>query len=90
MTLVRRPGRGAPEMPPAAYHRPVAGQEPSHPHHDDEGRRTLGHYAADFLRNWHEHDSTLAEKVRLTIRNRVRAFAPPFRACCGHPGEPGC
>jgi hypothetical protein len=60
-------------------------------HHDKKGeRRTLLHYTRDFFSNWSAYDGPLTEKVRLTVRNRMKAYAPPFRGCCGHPGEPGC
>ena len=37
-----------------------------------------------------EYEGSLANKLRLTLKNRARAYRPPFRGCCGHPGEPGC
>jgi len=66
--------------------------EHSDQHHDDAGhRRTTADYARDFVRNWNEYQGSLAEKVRLTIRNRSKAYlVPPIKGCCGHPGEPGC
>jgi hypothetical protein len=63
--------------------------EQGHPHGQERGR-TLGHYVRDFFANWNESDAPLATKVRLTVRNRLKAYAPPFRGCCGRLGEPGC
>ena len=42
-----------------------------------------------FLRNIVEHESGVARKAYLVVRNLARR---PLRArvCCGHPGEPGC
>lgn len=59
-----------------------------HDHHGD--RRTFRHYARDFIANWEESEASLGRRLWLTVRNRSRAFAPPFRGCCGRPGEPGC
>jgi hypothetical protein len=62
-----------------------------HHHHGKGGKRTLADYSRDFFQNWNDFDGTLAEKVRLTIRNRTKAYlVPPIKGCCGHPGEPGC
>jgi hypothetical protein len=59
--------------------------------HEHQGeRRTVRHYVDDFFRNLGGYEGPLGRKVWLTVKNRSRAFAPPFRGCCGHPGEPGC
>jgi hypothetical protein len=50
----------------------------------------LGGYVRQFFSNWREYDAPVERKVWLTLRNRARAFSPPFRGCCGHHGEPGC
>jgi hypothetical protein len=39
--------------------------------------------------NWREYDAPTATKLRLTMRNRLRATFST-QQCCGHPGEPGC
>lgn len=65
--------------------------EHGHHHHGRLGGRTVADYARDFFANWRTSDAPLADKVRLTLRNRARAyFVPPIRGCCGNPGEPGC
>jgi hypothetical protein len=63
-----------------------------HGHHDHGpgGRRTTSDYIRDFFTNWEEYEGPLADKLRLTLKNRARAYRPPFRGCCGHSGEPGC
>jgi len=59
--------------------------------HDHHGRpRTAGDYVRGFFNNWSAYEGPFAKKVELTLRNRLRAHTPPFRNCCGHPGEPGC
>ena len=61
------------------------------PHHGSVHRRTTADYARDFVKNWNEYEGSLDEKLRLTIRNRTKAYlVPPIKGCCGHPGEPGC
>lgn len=60
-----------------------------HEHHHQRGS-SGGPSPRNFFSNWSQFEGSLAEKVRLTLRNRARAYAPPFRGCCGHPGEPGC
>ena len=68
----------------------MSGSEEHH-HHGPGGKRTLADYTRDFLRNWDDYEGSLAEKVRLTVRNRAKAYlVPPIKGCCGHPGEPGC
>jgi len=65
--------------------------ERDHHHHGRGGRRTTADYARDFVNNWNQYEGSLAEKIRLTIRNRTKAYLiPPIKGCCGHPGEPGC
>ena len=60
-------------------------------HHHGRGRgRPVGDHVRDFFTNWSSSQGSLAEKLALTLRNRARAYGPPFRGCCGHPGEPGC
>jgi hypothetical protein len=39
--------------------------------------------------NWREYDAPFGTKVRLTVRNRVRATFSK-QQCCGRTGEPGC
>lgn len=29
-------------------------------------------------------------RVQVALRNGLRRLGPPPRACCDHPGEPGC
>jgi hypothetical protein len=65
-------------------------EPPDHHHHGAGGRRTIGDYARDFFTNWESYEGPLAEKITLTLKNRAKAYAPPFKGCCGHPGEPGC
>jgi hypothetical protein len=62
--------------------------EGDHQHHGE--RRTLGHYARDFFTNWSTYEGPLGRKLWVTIRNRGKAIAPPFKGCCGRHGEPGC
>jgi hypothetical protein len=46
-------------------------------------------HARNFFTNWREYDAPFTTKLRLTLRNRVKATF--LRAqCCGHAGEPGC
>lgn len=42
-----------------------------------------------FFTNWREYDAAFETKIRLTVRNRLRAFAT-LEGCCGNLGEPGC
>jgi len=44
----------------------------------------------DFFSNWNDYDASLAEKLRLTLKNRAKAFLPPVKGCCGNRGQPGC
>ena len=65
--------------------------EGGHDHHDHHDHsRGVGDYVRDFFSNWGAYHGPFATKVALTLRNRARAYTPPFRGCCGHPGEPGC
>jgi hypothetical protein len=67
------------------------GTEHEHHHHGKGGKRTTADYARDFFKNWSDYDGSLAEKVRLTLRNRTKAYLiPPVKGCCGNRGEPGC
>jgi hypothetical protein len=69
-----------------------------HDHHDHDhrphgkggSRRTTADYVRDFFSNWSSFEGSTAEKLKLALRNRAQGLRPPFRACCGHPGEPGC
>jgi hypothetical protein len=45
------------------------------------------YHLRSFFTNWREYEGPFGTKVRLTLRNRIRALT---RGCCGHPGEPGC
>jgi hypothetical protein len=59
--------------------------------HSASGRgRSIRRYVGDFVSNWSTSDAPFATRLSMTIRNRARAFSPPFRGCCGHPGDPGC
>jgi hypothetical protein len=69
---------------------PAGRDDQPHRHHGARGTRTLGDYARDFFKNWNEYEAPLPEKLRLALRNRTRAYLPPVKGCCGHPGEPGC
>jgi hypothetical protein len=60
-----------------------------HEHEDHDHPRTRD-YVRGFFSNWSESQGSFASKLSLTLKNRFRAYAPPFRGCCGHPGEPGC
>ena len=51
--------------------------------------RLLAEHVRNFFTNWHEYDAPIGVKLRLTLRNRVRATFSRAQ-CCGHPGEPGC
>jgi len=62
-----------------------------HHHHGEGGRRTIGDYARAFFSNWNEYEGPLADKVKLTLKNRIKAYAvPPIKGCCGNRGQPGC
>jgi hypothetical protein len=39
--------------------------------------------------NWREYDASIGTKLRLTVRNRLRATFSR-QQCCGQTGEPGC
>jgi len=51
-------------------------------------RRLRGH-ASTFFTNWRGYDASFFTKLRLGVRNRLRATFSK-RQCCGHLGEPGC
>jgi hypothetical protein len=48
-----------------------------------------GEHIRSFFTNWREYDAPIGTKLRLTMRNRLKATFST-RQCCGHPGEPGC
>jgi hypothetical protein len=48
-----------------------------------------GEHVGNFFTNWREYDAPFGTKLRLTMRNRLKATFTT-RQCCGHPGEPGC
>jgi hypothetical protein len=50
---------------------------------------TLRRHAGQFFTNWREYDAPFPTKLRLGIRNRLRAMFSR-RQCCGHLGQPGC
>ncbi len=60
--------------------------------HSGSSRRKRGtaDYVRDYLSNWKDYEGSLGKKVALTIRNRTKAYSPPFEGCCGNRGEPGC
>jgi hypothetical protein len=41
----------------------------------------------DFFTNWSTYDAPVTTKLRLNVRNRIRALRT---GCCGNHGEPGC
>ena len=49
----------------------------------------LAEHVRNFFTNWREYEAPVPTKLRLTVRNRVRATFSRAQ-CCGHPGEPGC
>jgi hypothetical protein len=46
-------------------------------------------HVGNFFTNWREYDAPIGTRLRLTMRNRLKATFST-RQCCGHPGEPGC
>jgi hypothetical protein len=48
----------------------------------------LREHVAAFFTNWSNPDYGFAEKVGLTVRNRVKSLGN--RGCCGNHGQPGC
>jgi hypothetical protein len=44
-------------------------------------------HVGNFFTNWSTYDATVATKLRLTARNRVKALRT---GCCGNNGQPGC
>ena len=46
-------------------------------------------HVGNFFTNWRDYDAPIGTKLRLTMRNRLKATFST-RQCCGHPGEPGC
>jgi hypothetical protein len=51
--------------------------------------RRLREHASTLFTNWREYDAPFFTKLRLGVRNRLRATFSK-RQCCGHLGEPGC
>ena len=51
--------------------------------------KLLAEHVRNFFTNWQEYEAPLWTKLRLTARNRARAFFSTAQ-CCGHPGQPGC
>lgn len=51
--------------------------------------RRLREHAGMLFTNWREYDAPFTTKLRLGVRNRIRATFSR-RQCCGHLGEPGC
>ena len=51
--------------------------------------RLLQEHIGNFFTNWREYDAPIGTKLRLTMRNRLKATFS-MQQCCGHPGEPGC
>lgn len=49
----------------------------------------VGEHIGNFFTNWREFDAPVGTKLRLTLRNRLRATFSRAQ-CCGHAGEPGC
>lgn len=49
----------------------------------------VGEHTRNFFTNWREYDAPIGTKLRLTMRNRLRATFST-QQCCGHPGQPGC
>ena len=55
-----------------------------------QDRKGAADYVRQFFTNWAEYDGPVGKKLWLTAKNRSKAFAPPFKGCCGNHGEPGC
>jgi hypothetical protein len=51
--------------------------------------REVRRHGAQFFTNWHEYDAPLPTKLRLAVRNRLKATFSR-RRCCGNLGQPGC
>jgi hypothetical protein len=51
--------------------------------------RLLSEHARNFFTNWRVYDAPFLTKLRLTLRNRLKATFS-LEQCCGHVGEPGC
>ena len=51
--------------------------------------RLLGEHVRNFFTNWRVYDAPFLTKLRLTLRNRLKATFS-LEQCCGHLGEPGC
>ena len=51
--------------------------------------RLVAEHARNFFTNWRVYDAPFLTKLRLTLRNRLKATFSR-QQCCGHVGEPGC
>jgi hypothetical protein len=51
--------------------------------------RSVRDHVVAFFTNWREYDAPATTKLRLGVRNRLRALASREQ-CCGHLGQPGC
>ncbi len=51
--------------------------------------RLVGEHARNFFTNWRTYEAPFGTKLRLTLRNRLRATFS-LAQCCGRPGQPGC
>jgi hypothetical protein len=49
----------------------------------------LREHGRNFFSNWRTYDASFGTKLRLTVRNRMKALFSRAQ-CCGHTGEPGC
>jgi hypothetical protein len=52
-------------------------------------RQRAEEHLGNFFTNWREYDAPLGTKLRLAMRNRLKATFSK-QQCCGHTGEPGC
>jgi hypothetical protein len=55
----------------------------------DQDRPGIGRHVRWFFTNWREYDGPTSRKLWLTLKNRTRGIVS-LKACCGHPGDPGC
>jgi hypothetical protein len=49
----------------------------------------VNEHARNFFTNWAGYDASFWTKIRLTLRNRLKA-AFSRHQCCGNHGQPGC
>jgi hypothetical protein len=49
----------------------------------------LASHVRMFFTNWATYEAPFATKLRLGVRNRMKATFS-LSQCCGHAGEPGC